>query len=210
MSLRILPMPAPSLKTSATVRSVLSPKPLLRVPTAAPDQLGTVVSFGRTRGRYCETCRHPERLSINIALIAGQTLRAVGARYDLSHSSVARHKRNCVPRDLLEARHSKEIADADFVLAKLCELERSVRRIAEGAEGKGDRKAALAAFSELRRLIEVQARMAVSVDDSTGSSHAASADVAKMVSTIVELFDDAEIRVKVANALSPLAIKPVA
>src|ERR1700733_15337181 len=180
MSLRLLPMPAPS------------------IPSAI-RQSTTTKGLQRSRGRHCETCQHPERLSINLALIAGQTLRAVGARYGLSHSSVARHKLNCVPRDLVEARHSKEIADADFVLAKLCELERSVRRNAEGAEGKGDRKAGLPAFSELRRLIEVQARMAVSVDDSTGSSHAASADVAKMVSTIVGLFDDAEIRVKVAN-----------
>ena len=105
----------------------------------------------------CYACRHPQRLAIDLDLVAGEPLRRVGERFGLSHSCVSRHKLECVPENLLQARNSKVVAEADYVLARLIELDSKLRRIVELALGAADTRTAIAASGELRRLLELQA-----------------------------------------------------
>jgi hypothetical protein len=44
--------------------------------------------------RACTVCLHRNREKIDRALLRGETLRAVGARFDTSWSAIHRHKRH--------------------------------------------------------------------------------------------------------------------
>ena len=110
----------------------------------------------RTAGRGCETCRHRESKAIGLALLAGEPLRSIAERYDLSHSSVARHKLKCVPSDLMQARAAKKFAEADFLLAKACSLDREAEAVCQRALAKGDSRSAISAISERRRIVALQ------------------------------------------------------
>jgi hypothetical protein len=190
MTLRILPRPTEAASNLSHSAATVTP-----------------IAFA-SRGPPCKTCRHAERNAIDLALIGGESLRSIADRFGLTHSSVGRHKRNCVPGDILQAHHAKKIADADFLLARLCELERFARRLMATAEAKGDLRSALAAISEHRRLIEVQARMAMRNHGDTVTSSVASEAITELVNTILGTLDDDDTRIKLANALSPLTAKP--
>jgi hypothetical protein len=54
--------------------------------------------------RRCTVCDHPERHSIDEALVSGVPYRSVARRFELSESSVYRHKTEHLPAHLLKAR----------------------------------------------------------------------------------------------------------
>lgn len=132
---------------------------VIRVQQTASRQTGSRAhSASVTRlgpGRYCETCRHSQRQEIDLALLAGESLRSIAERTGLSHSSVCRHKRNCLPQDLLQARISKKILDSDFLVAKVSKLIRSVENVLQKAEEADKALLVLAAVRELRPTLEL-------------------------------------------------------
>jgi hypothetical protein len=48
----------------------------------------------------CKVCRHSERNQVDLLLMAGEPLRSIAERFNLSKSSLVRHKDKCVPEDL--------------------------------------------------------------------------------------------------------------
>ena len=165
MTLPIRPKPEPSAlylkQSTSTVK--LKPIPLPQKPSplislTAPKHSGSVVGLTRTRGRYCEACRHPQCNDINLALLSGETLRSIAQRTGLSHSSISRHKHNCLPQDLLQARLSKNLLDSDFLLAKASKLFRAVEQALEKAQQTGTTSSVLAAAREIRPTLELLAK----------------------------------------------------
>src|SRR3954470_10341024 len=149
----------------------------------------------------CLVCRHPQRHDIDLALVAGESLRRVAARHGLSHSCLARHKLQCIPTDLFQARRSKVIGDAEFVLGKVIELPRRAELLLNAAVLVTDRRSALAAIGELRRLLELQATMA----RATGAADAKveNSDLDKVKEAILHaLADHPAARAAVAQALA--------
>lgn len=71
----------------------------------------------------CTVCRHKKLSDINLALVSGEPLRSIAGRMGLAKSSLQRHKENCIPRDLIQARLFGKIADADMLLGQLCSLQ---------------------------------------------------------------------------------------
>jgi hypothetical protein len=66
--------------------------------------------------RRCTVCDHPQRYSIDETLVTGAPYRSVAKRFDLSESSVYRHKTEHLPAHLLKARQVEEVAQADDLL----------------------------------------------------------------------------------------------
>jgi hypothetical protein len=54
-------------------------------------------------------CDHPERHSIDEALVSGTPYRSVAKRFGLSESAVYRHKAEHLPAHLLKAKEIEEI-----------------------------------------------------------------------------------------------------
>jgi hypothetical protein len=109
-------------------------------------------------GRYCETCRHSKRLEIDLALLAGESLRSIAERTGLSHSSISRHKQNCLPQDILQARISKKLLDGDFLVAKVSKLIRSLENVLDKAEEADKAMLVLATVREFRPTLELLAK----------------------------------------------------
>src|SRR5262249_35269641 len=81
-------------------------------------------------------------------------------RYGLSHTALLRHKFNCVPRTLVQARNSKTIVEADFLLSKVSRLMRAAETVLDMGEKSGDFRMILSAVRELRPTIELLSRLA--------------------------------------------------
>lgn len=112
-------------------------------------------------GRPCEACRHRDCRTINLYLVGGESSRSVASRFGLSPSSVKRHRINCLPATLVLARQGEAISDAEFLFGRAAALDRKAASVFETAQATLDLRAAIAALGEQRRLLSLQARMAI-------------------------------------------------
>jgi hypothetical protein len=115
--------------------------------------------------RRCTVCDHPQRQAIDEILVTGAPYRSVAKRFDLSESSVYRHKTEHLPAHLLKAREVEEVAHADDLLVQVRDLQRHALGILERAEKAGDLKTALAAISQARGNLELLGKLAGELDE---------------------------------------------
>jgi hypothetical protein len=104
-------------------------------------------------------CDHPERHSIDEALVTDAPYRSVAKRFELSESAVYRHKTEHLPVHLLKAREVEQVARADDLLNQVRNLQAHALDILERAEKAGDLRTALAAISQARGNLELLARL---------------------------------------------------
>ena len=117
--------------------------------------------------RRCTVCDHPERRSIDEALVSGAPYRSVAKRFGLSESSVYRHKTEHLPAQLLKAKEVEEAARADDLLEQVRNLQAHALDILERAEKAGDLRTALAAISQARGNLELLGKLAGELDERT-------------------------------------------
>jgi hypothetical protein len=115
--------------------------------------------------RRCTVCDHPERHSIDKALVTGAPYRSVAKRLELSESAVYRHKADHLPAHLLKAREVEEVALADELLEQVKDLQTHALDILERAEKAGDLRTALAAISQARGNLELLGKLAGELDE---------------------------------------------
>jgi hypothetical protein len=115
--------------------------------------------------RRCTACDHPERYSIDEALVTGAPYRSVAKRFELSESAVYRHKAEHLPARLLKARQVEEGAQADDLLEQVRHLQTHALDILERAEKSGDLRTALAAISQARGNLELLGKLAGELDE---------------------------------------------
>jgi hypothetical protein len=115
--------------------------------------------------RRCTVCDHPERHSIDEALVTGAPYRSVAKRFRLSESAVYRHKTQHLPANLLKAREVEEVAYADDLLDQVRSLQAHALDILERAEKTGDLRTALAAISQARGNLELLGKLAGELDE---------------------------------------------
>jgi hypothetical protein len=115
--------------------------------------------------RRCTVCDHPERHGIDEALVTGAAYRSVAKRFELSESSVYRHKTEHLPAHLLRAREVEETARADDLLEQVRHLQAHALDILERAEEAGDLRTALAAISQARGNLELLGKLAGELDE---------------------------------------------
>jgi transposase-like protein len=115
--------------------------------------------------RRCTVCDHPQRHSIDEALVSGAPYRSVARRFELSESAVYRHKTDHLPVHLLRAREAEEAARADELLDQVRSLQTHALDILERAEKAGDLRTALAAISQARGNLELLGKLAGELDE---------------------------------------------
>jgi hypothetical protein len=115
--------------------------------------------------RRCTVCDHPERHSIDEALVTGAPYRSVAKRFEISESSVYRHKTEHLPAHLLKAKEVEEVAQADDLLDQVRHLQTRALNILERAEKAGDLRTALAAISQARGNLELLGKLAGQLDE---------------------------------------------
>ena len=115
--------------------------------------------------RRCTVCDHPERHSIDEALVTGAPYRSVAKQFELSESAVYRHKTEHLPACLLKAREIEEVAKADDLLDQVRDLQAHAIDILERAEKAGDLRTALAAISQARGNLELLGKLAGELDE---------------------------------------------
>jgi len=57
--------------------------------------------------RHCTVCHHPRREAIDVAVVAGGSLRDIAGQFRISKSALARHKGNHIPAALAKGRGSR-------------------------------------------------------------------------------------------------------
>ena len=134
----------------------------------------------------CALCRHPQRELIEQEIVAGKwSLREAARTYHLHYNQVHRHMSHHYPlgydralspyRRLTKPPIAQEIGEADAQIAavkrddlsaldKARELHRRVDRVMECAEQLGNSAEILRAASELRRIVELEARLTGEAD----------------------------------------------
>src|SRR5918997_4266727 len=115
--------------------------------------------------RVCTVCCHPERVTIDQALVRGAVLRGIAGQYGLSKSAVERHAAEHLPALLAQGQAATEVARADALLAELQTLRQTAYRLLVTAEAAGDLRTALLGVREARGCLELLARLLGELDE---------------------------------------------
>lgn len=152
--------------------------------------------------RTCTVCRHPDERAINLALITGRAFREIAGQFGISKSALARHRIRCIPKDLVQARESRKVAEADMLLAEVCNLQRRATKILVQAEQAGDLRTALSAIREARGSVELLARLAGELRETTQVNVLVTPEYQHLRGLIIQtLAPYPEARLAVASAL---------
>lgn len=108
----------------------------------------------------CKVCNHVQRIEIDQALVAGESLRSVAKRFGIHYSSLSRHKSH------ISEQLSKNFALREFqglqhgqsVLQQIESLQEKALDLLTQAENAGDIKTAIQAVRETRGCIELIAK----------------------------------------------------
>jgi len=107
----------------------------------------------------CPVCVHPERQSLERAILEGANLREVAKQYELSYWALDRHKRGHIPAGLLKAQEAQEVANADSLLAQVRHLQGKALELLGKAEAAGDLRTALQGVREAKGCLELLAKL---------------------------------------------------
>lgn len=108
----------------------------------------------------CACCTHPDLAEIDAAILAGETIRALGKRYGMSHTAVERHKKNHIGKALVKLRAAeREEAEELSALAEVRDLLPRMKRVLDDAEREGKTGNMMAVAAQIRPYIELLAKL---------------------------------------------------
>jgi hypothetical protein len=124
----------------------------------------TRTSYAFQVGRPCTICRHPDSQAIVKDLIAGRSYRQIGAQYHVNPAALTYHLQNHISapvQRLIQAETDlqRDILDVAPTLHQLQRLNDHLRKLALLSEANGDFETAISAHREVRRGIELLARI---------------------------------------------------
>lgn len=154
--------------------------------------------------RTCTICRHKEREAIDQALVAREPFRHIAAQHRVSTSALVRHSDDHIAAELMKAQAATETAQADDLLAQVCDLRNKALGVLKKAEDTSDLRAAIAAIREARGCVELLGKLAGQLRDSPTVNLFLTSewrDVQTAVLAALEAHPDA--RLAVADALTP-------
>ena len=108
--------------------------------------------------QFCSVCRHPEKLAIEGAVLRNEPLRSIAQRLGTSPWAIHRHKKH-LPKQLAEARHAEQVAEATGLLNRVEALLAEAEKIAAAAKESRDWSAATSALREARSCLELLGRL---------------------------------------------------
>lgn len=112
----------------------------------------------------CTVCDHPDRVAIDAALTAGDTIRGTARRHGLTRWAVSRHREAHLSPALATVTDEAK-AGPRTAFARLETLYDRLERQAETAESQGAARLLLMTSRELRQTLETLARMTGELDD---------------------------------------------
>ena len=115
--------------------------------------------------RVCTICTHPERETIDAAIVGGEPYRSITERFSVSTGAIARHKSDHIPATLAQATEAQEIAHAGDLLAQVRDLHSRALAILGKAEKGGDLRTALSGIAQARACLELLAKLLGELDE---------------------------------------------
>jgi hypothetical protein len=115
--------------------------------------------------RRCTVCAHPERLTIEKAVLAGAAVEPLARAHGLSDEAIANHTDRHLSRQLLKAHNLREVARADLLLAEVRAVQARARRLADLAEQATDYRTALLGIRQELSCLELLAKLTGAVDE---------------------------------------------
>ena len=109
--------------------------------------------------RNCTICTHPEKASINEALINHVSPRLISESFGITKSSLDRHRVAHLPVALVDAVQAVEIVQAGNLLDQVVTLQKKTLHILAIAEDAGDLRTAIMAIAQARGNLELLARL---------------------------------------------------
>lgn len=110
-------------------------------------------------GRTCTVCSHKDVEEINKQLLSGPSLRTIAAQFNLTKTSLIRHRESHIPDLLLKSNDIQNITSADALLARLEEEAGFVRDMREAASAEGDIELALKAVDRALKCVDLYAKI---------------------------------------------------
>ncbi len=156
--------------------------------------------------RACTVYTHPERETIEKALIEGEPSRALSARYGtVGRMALQRHKAEHLPEKMAKAQEAVEVAQADDLLDQMRGLQARTLAILEAAEETHQYRTALAAIREARSNLELLAKLLGELDERPVMNVLVSAEWVMVRTAMMEALGPyTQARVAVAEHLSEL------
>jgi len=109
--------------------------------------------------RNCMVCIHDNREEIDKALLAKVTYRNIQKQYGVNISTLSRHKKDHLPKELIKSEKLKEIAKSDTLIEQVQTLKNRAEDILDKVEQQGSHTIALQAIKEIRSIIELLAKI---------------------------------------------------
>jgi hypothetical protein len=166
--------------------------------------------------RTCKTCEHLKRPEIDRRLAAGEASTAVARDYDLTVSSVHRHRTNCLKLGSSNA-IKKEAARGSAAVALLpsketlsgayLELRARIDQVVEQAQQQRSLNVAISGLNSIRQTLDSLARLAGHLQPAGAQVNVAvqtnvNVDLAQIAERIIKRFDhEPELKARIAQAL---------
>jgi hypothetical protein len=111
-------------------------------------------------GRFCTACFHPDRASIDAALLRHvASYRTIAVQFGLSDTALKRHERTHLHHSFQQAKDAALLGDTASLMAALNRLNAHTQDVLNGATDSGDPKLRLAAIEQGRRLVETASKL---------------------------------------------------
>lgn len=118
----------------------------------------------------CTICRHPQRVSIERALLRQIPLRKIASETGTSIAALHRHRKH-IPAKLATAEQAERVAEASSLLKGLEQVITDARRLTSRAEKKGNYNAALAGLRTITSSLELLAKVTGQLRPENGGLH---------------------------------------
>ena len=105
--------------------------------------------------RPCSCCVSPARNAIDAAILNGEPESSIAARFNVSRSSVNRHKAH-PPTSIVKAESIREVREALTIQERETALVERIDRALDRAEGNGDLRALAPLLREAREMITLR------------------------------------------------------
>ena len=106
----------------------------------------------------CTCCSHPDRIALDKALAAGESLRIIAQRYGTSATALFRHKRHA-GQAIVKAAERRGEKIGDSVLDALHRCQGKAWALLEKMEAEGDHRGSVVALREYRETFEAVDRI---------------------------------------------------
>ena len=116
--------------------------------------------------RVCTVCAHPQRDSIDLSLLGGESIRAIARQFSVSKDALLRHKESHLPGQLARAHEASEAVSAGTLLDRLRQITGETHAVLKASKQGKNPSLSLKAIARLERQLELEARMLGEFQDS--------------------------------------------